>query len=100
MLTPTNNYNIFSKNELADFLSKHENQFLYLDSPFSILIDKKIDDILQQIHNVNEEQGQLIAAAETAEDRWIILSALKKAHKKWKRLNAEYDKLSKLRFGE
>lgn len=95
-----NNYNIFTKKELAEFLSKYENNFRMIDTPFDIMVDKKMDSIMDEIDKVNKNGKQLTCEFETLKDR--ISSAIKimENSEKWQRLNKEYEKFHKLRFGK
>ena len=95
-----NNYNIFTKKELAEFLGKYENNFRMIDTPFDIMVDKKMDSIMDEIDKVNKNGKQLTCEFETLTDR--ISSAIKimENQEEWQRLNKEYEKLYKLRFGK
>lgn len=94
------NYNVFSKQELVAFLSKYEDNFLCLDNPFDMMLNVKLDELMRQIHSVNQESGELNTSFETMEDKLQYLSEIQKINSRWQKLDKEYDRLSKLRFGK
>lgn len=93
-------YNVFTKQELVEFLSKYEDNFLYLDKPFDIMIGKKMDAIMDAMDKVNHEHRKLNHAPATFDEKFAYLSKMNKNNAEWIKLNNEYERLSKLRFGD
>ena len=93
-------YSIFTKDELASFIKKHENNFRYIESPFDIMIDGKMDDIMKKIDKNLDGAKKLRGEYEQTNDGLKYMIESKKNHEKWQRLDKEYDRLSKLRFGD
>ena len=95
-------YSIFSKKELSDFLEKYENMFRILDSPFNLLISVKMDSVMHEIEKVNNNFHLLNMQYSQSEEKDNIAYMVKTVenHKKWNKLNKEYDRLSELRFGK
>lgn len=95
-------YSIFSKKELSDFLEKYENMFRILDSPLNLLISVKMDSVMHEIEKVNNNFHLLNMQYSQSEEKDNIAYIVKTVenHKKWNKLNEEYDRLSELRFGK
>lgn len=95
-------YSIFSKKELSYFLEKYENMFRMLDSPFNILVSLKMDSVMHEIEEVNNNFHLINMEYNQAEEKDNIAYLVKTVenHKKWDKLNKDYDRLSELRFGK
>lgn len=94
------NYNIFTKQELVDFLSKYEDNFLYLDKPFDIMIKHKMDAVMEAIDNVNHEHEKLNCSPITTDEKLAYMLQIHEINARWMKLNNEYERLTKLRFGD
>ena len=94
----SHNYNIFSKQELVSFLQKNETNFRYIDSPYNIILDIKIDAVLKKIDRNLERSEALSKEYESTKDGIKYLIESKKKNEEWFRLNKEYERLEKLRF--
>jgi hypothetical protein len=93
-------YNIFSKSDLVEFLEKHEKNYRFIDSPYNIMLDKKMNDVMKKL-DINLERSKAANAAyEQSKGEIKYLVASKKLNSEWINLNKEYDRLSKLRFKE
>lgn len=80
------------------FLSAHEGNFLYCAGPFEIMMEKKSDELLQKIDEVNQELGNLSADFSTFEEKLLYLKKMQSINARWEKLNKEFDRISKLRF--
>lgn len=92
-------YEIFTKKELIQFLNKYEGMFHMKDSPFNIMIDKKMDVVMAKISQTNKKSRSLTEDSQGTISYDTLLE-IRKNHEQWNKLNKEYDRLSKLRFGE
>lgn len=95
-------YSIFSKKELSNFLEKYENMFRMLDSPFNLLISVKMDSVMHEIDEVNNNfhlMNMQYSQSEEKDDISYLVKTIDN-HRKWNKLNKEYDRLSELRFGK
>ena len=91
-------YNIFTKQELVSFLQKHEKNFIYIDTPYDIIIDQKMDAVMKKIDKNLEHSKSLSEEFKKTKDGFKYLIESKKKNEEWDRLNKEYDRLEKLRF--
>jgi len=94
----SHNYNNFTKQELASFLQKNEKNFRYIDSPYNIILDKKMDAVMKKIDENLEHSKVLSGEYERTKDPVKYIIENKKNLKKWMQLNKEYDRLEKTRF--
>ena len=94
----SHNYSIFSKQELASFLQKHEKDFRYIDSPYDIIIGQKMDAVMKKIDENLKHSMALSEEYERTKDAVKYLTESKKKHEDWSRLDKEYDRLEKMRF--
>lgn len=92
-------YDIFTKKELVQFLNQYEGMFRMIDSPFNIMIDKKMDAVMDKISQTNKKSRSLTEDSQGTISYDTLLE-IRKNHEQWNKLNKEYDRLSKLRFGE
>lgn len=93
------NYNIFTKQELVSFLQKYEKSFLYyIDSPYNIILDQKMDAIMKKIDKNLEHSKALSEEFKKTNDGFKYLIESKKKNEEWDRLHKEYDRLEKMRF--
>lgn len=91
------NYNIFTKQELVDFMSRHERSFMHIESPYGILLGIKMDDIMEKMERNSESSKKLSEKF----DQTKSLDDFKKImehNDEYDRLMKEYDRLEKLRF--
>ncbi len=92
------NYNIFTKQELVSFLQKHDKDFRYIDSPYDIIIDQKMDAVMKKIDENLERSKALSEEYKRTKDGIKYFVESKKKNDEWYRLNKEYDRLEKMRF--
>lgn len=91
-------YNIFFKKELALFLQKNEENFIYITSPYDIILGQQINDILEKIDENIKYGKALIEEYDKTNDVVKYLTETRKNNAEWERLHKEYDRLEKLRF--
>ena len=91
-------YNIFSKKELALFLQKNEENFIYITSPYDIILSEQINDILEKIDKNIKYGKALTKEYGKTKDAIKYLTEVRKNNAEWERLHKEYDRLEKLRF--
>lgn len=84
-------YNLFTKKELVDFLNEHEGQFTCFQTPFMVLIQKKIDETLNEM-NVCNHAASLLDLDNIEE--YI------KINKRWEKLQKQFDSLEKIAYGK
>lgn len=87
-------YDIFTKAELVEFLTKHKYGDRYGRTAFEIMIEPKMDNILKQIGAINFKEKALLQSG----DREKRFAKMRANNKRWIRLNKKYDKLSELRL--
>jgi hypothetical protein len=93
-------YTIFTKQELTNFLQKYESNFMYIDSPYDIILSIQMDNVSKLLDENLKYGKQLNEEYERTKDGLTYLVASKKNNDEWQKLDKEYDRLSKLRFGE
>jgi len=91
-------YNIFTKQELVSFLQNYEKNFMYIDTPYDIIIEQKMDAVMKKIDKNLEHSELLIEEFKKTNDGFKYLIESKKKNEEWDRLHKEYDRLEKLRF--
>ena len=94
-------YSIFSKEELIDFLDNYESRFKSIFSVYRILIQKRIDNIHEEMKkNILESAriADIIKNTNDIEKKYEQIKKYKDKDKKWKKLNNElkdlYEKLN------
>jgi len=92
------NYDIFSKKELVSFLQKYENNFRLIDSPYSHILDQKLDTVLKKIDKNLEHSTAISEEYNRTKDGHKYLVESMKKNNEWDKLNKEYDRLEKMRF--
>lgn len=92
------NYNNFTKQELVSFLQKNERNFRFIDSPYTLLLEQKMDAVMKKIDKNLERSEALSKEYENTKDGFKYLIESKKKNEEWFRLNKEYDRLEKMRF--
>lgn len=94
------NYNIFTKEELAKFLTQNENNFHYIDSPYDIMLGYKMDNAMKKMEkSTNDSQRLNERYCQGELDGLDYMIASMKHNEKYDKLSKEYDRLSDLRFG-
>ena len=91
------NYNIFTKQELAGFLRDPEKDFFYTVSPFDILIERKMDNVMKEIRKNIECGGLLLDKFNQTKDIEDFKPIMDR-NDEYSKLMKEYDRLGKLRF--
>jgi hypothetical protein len=84
-------YSIFTKAELVEFLDEHGNDFKYSTKPYQIILDNKIEKLNKEIEK-NINRSEELTANGNITKYW-------ENHQEYLKLNKEYDKLTKLRYG-
>lgn len=84
-------YNLFTKKELVDFLNEYEGRFTCYQTPFMVLIQKKIYETLNQMDVCNHAASLL--------DLDNIEEYIK-IHKRWEKLQKRLDSLEKIAYGK
>lgn len=92
------NYNVFSKQELVSFLQKNEKSFKYIDSPYNIILDVKMDVVMKKMDENLERSEALSKEYKSTKDGIKYLIESKEKNEEWFRLNKEYNRLEKMRF--
>lgn len=95
-----NDYNIFTKQELVNFLNKYDSYCWHIHNPFDIMIEDKMDAIMKRMDEINCSQHDLNIEFKSFDEKVKWISATEENNKQWKKLIMEYEWLSKLRFGE
>ena len=95
-------YSIFSKEELIDFLDNYESRFKSIFSVYRILIQKRIDNIHEEMKRDILEFAKIadiIKNTNDIEKKYEQIKKYKDKDKKWKKLNNElkdlYERLNR-----
>ena len=97
---PKRDYSIFTKEELAKFLTQNENNFRYIDSPYDIMLGYKMDEAMKKMEkSVNDSQRLSERYRQGELDGLDYMIASMRHNEKYSKLSKEYDRLSDLRFG-
>ena len=94
------NYNIFTKQELVNFMQQNESNYRYMTSPFDVIIEAKMDAISARIYDNLKASEDISAEYKRTKDGFKYMNELQKNVDEWGKLNEEYDRLEKLRFSK
>jgi hypothetical protein len=93
------NYNVFTKDELVKFMNNYENNFLYIDSPYDVIIGCRMDEVMKKMEQNSKAAAQYEEDYKRDKDGLKYMTAVMKHNKEYDKFRKEYDRLSKLRFG-
>lgn len=92
-------YNIFTKEELVNFMEKNEKNFHFLISPYKTMLEVKMDDVMRKLDKNLAESKKLLSMLKE-DNSYKTTLKIKENHEQWQKLDKEYDRLSELRFGK
>ena len=92
-------YNIFTKEELVNFMEKNEKNFRFLISPYKTMLEVKMDDVMRKLDKNLAESKKLLSMLKE-DNSYKTALKIKEGHEQWQKLDKEYDRLSELRFGK
>lgn len=93
-------YSIFTKQEMIAFFRQYDGYCWHIHDPFDIMIQAKMRTIMLQTETLDYEFEDLITDAKKPGAKMKILVQMEENQKQRNKLDKEYVRLSKLRFGE
>lgn len=72
---------------------------MYIDSPYDIMLDAQMNKVMRLIDENLEKGKKFSEEYEKTKDGLTYVTKCKKNNEEWQKLDKEYDRLSKLKFG-